>query len=673
MTIFSVSSRNGHEEIYKKYLNVVDGIKFTPRECDVLSGIISTRGDKKIAAICSISPKTVSVHVYNIMNKLRCNSKEQIIDFIEKAGVAKLFRECYSHLMARYYFDVALSKIAKTLPKESICCSIEPSLEEESLYKEVVEDLNIAGIKLVHFKKPEQYKILDLSKMKSESYYEDLLSAVAMAYNQELESIISEFISNISAVKKLSGNVIVITPSNKDKTFLQNLVVALMERPKSFTVAGIVLIFILGIAFELYLNLVSQHTFDNKAMQAAINDLHSFVAIAKSNTFTANNLDKEQVSKNQSIIKRVESLSNCRNRKSVQQYLLNGDTPHELILNYIHAIQALASYYMYNEHDGIKSKEILLHAKKVTEVYLNKRNKKPVDFDNLKPEEILPELQIIKGFPEMYTRVVYSLGRTSIYNKQYEDGKKCFEITKYLGQELGLFEGYLSVSAGILAIEMQKTLDMKNPVAEIERLKWLLSSFEAVQRDNKLYILDYNPNIQEQQTINPSTHKHNVLHCQSSILNIYSNLILVDDHKKIADYDKIVARIAVEALANLASAAPRKRSFFYNSVGANILALFDRGYANSKITEVAAKIVNKKSGNDLDIAFELYELSKSSSREVDYTKADAYDGAVKVLERKAKFLDKSSEELKQLVEEKKNYESSRDAINKTLDRVNNLY
>lgn len=672
MTIFSVSSRNGHEKIYKKYLSVVNGIKFTPRECDVLSCVMSTRGEKKIAAICSIAPKTVSVHVHNIMNKLRCNSKEQIVDFVEKAGASKLFRECYAHLLARYYFDETLSKIAKTLPKEAIWCSIDFSAEEEVLYKEVVEDLLAVGIKLLHSKKSEPCKIFDLSKIKSDSYYEDLLSAVADAYNQEIGSIISEFAAKLSSVKELSGSSIVVVSPNKNESLWKNILKFLKEEPRSFIVAATVLLFVISIASKLYFNFVYQHAFDDKTMQAAINDLYSFVEIAKSNKFTANNLDKEQVSKNQSIIKRVESLSQCMNRKSVQKYLLKGDTPPELILNYMHAIQALASYYMYNEHDGVKSKEILLHAKEVAEVYLNKRNLKPVDFDNLKPEEILPELQIIHGFPQMYTRVLYSLGRTSIYNKQYDDGKKCFKITKYLGKELGLFEGYLSVSSGILAIEMQKPIDIKNPKAEIERLKWLLASFESVQRDNKLYILDYNPNIEEQQIINPSTHKHNVLHCQSSILNIYSNLILMDDYNKIGDYDKMAARIATEAQANLASAAPRKRSFFYNAIGSNILALFDRDYRNSKVTELAAKIVNKKSGDDLDVASELYELSKSSSREVDYTKADAYDGAVKVLERKVKFAEQNSEIAMQLLQEIEKYKSLRDSINQTLDRVNNL-
>ena len=90
-------------ELYKEHLATIKGIKFTFREIDILVCIVHNRGEKKIASMLSISPRTVSVHVYNVMNKLACNSKDQIIDFIESSGKLPLFREYYLHLLFRLF------------------------------------------------------------------------------------------------------------------------------------------------------------------------------------------------------------------------------------------------------------------------------------------------------------------------------------------------------------------------------------------------------------------------------------------------------------------------------------------------------------------------------------------------------------------------------------------
>jgi DNA-binding CsgD family transcriptional regulator len=53
---------------------------------DIISAILHNRGEKKIAGLLFISPKTVSSHVHNIMLKIGSHSKDGIIDFIEKSG-----------------------------------------------------------------------------------------------------------------------------------------------------------------------------------------------------------------------------------------------------------------------------------------------------------------------------------------------------------------------------------------------------------------------------------------------------------------------------------------------------------------------------------------------------------------------------------------------------------
>ena len=74
------------EELYKHHLFEISGVKFTLREMDIISCILHNRGEKKIATLLSISYKTVSAHVHNIMNKLSHSSREYIIDYIEKSG-----------------------------------------------------------------------------------------------------------------------------------------------------------------------------------------------------------------------------------------------------------------------------------------------------------------------------------------------------------------------------------------------------------------------------------------------------------------------------------------------------------------------------------------------------------------------------------------------------------
>ena len=71
---------------YKEHLETINGINFTQREIDIIAFTLTRRSSKTIAPLLSISPRTVENHISNIMMKLECNSREAIIDFIEKSG-----------------------------------------------------------------------------------------------------------------------------------------------------------------------------------------------------------------------------------------------------------------------------------------------------------------------------------------------------------------------------------------------------------------------------------------------------------------------------------------------------------------------------------------------------------------------------------------------------------
>lgn len=54
------------EDIYYRDLEVINEIKFTPREIEVIAFIVSGRATKKIASFLSLSPKTV-ITTYTIL------------------------------------------------------------------------------------------------------------------------------------------------------------------------------------------------------------------------------------------------------------------------------------------------------------------------------------------------------------------------------------------------------------------------------------------------------------------------------------------------------------------------------------------------------------------------------------------------------------------------------
>src|SRR5262245_53067021 len=96
------------EEIYGKHLTNINDVKFTRRAIDVLSCLLNARRTSKIASLLSIALRTVVTHIRNIMLKLECNSRESIIDFIERSQKLPFLREYYSSLITEIAFKKSL-------------------------------------------------------------------------------------------------------------------------------------------------------------------------------------------------------------------------------------------------------------------------------------------------------------------------------------------------------------------------------------------------------------------------------------------------------------------------------------------------------------------------------------------------------------------------------------
>lgn len=133
---------------YLDQLRVIRKIKFTAREIEILVCIVNNRSDKKIAYILNISYRTVGTHIRNIMSKLRCNSKETIIDFIESSDKLPVIRDYYNYLIFKANFNTNLTKITQLISNKIICNIVFHKLtaKEKFLIDKICTDLQKANI-----------------------------------------------------------------------------------------------------------------------------------------------------------------------------------------------------------------------------------------------------------------------------------------------------------------------------------------------------------------------------------------------------------------------------------------------------------------------------------------------------------------------------------------------
>jgi DNA-binding CsgD family transcriptional regulator len=136
--------------LYDEQLTTINGIKFTHREIDVITSIIHMRGAGKIASLLSISTRTVETHTANIMRKMDANSREGIIDFVEKADHSLWLDKHYHNLLVQSEFRKLLRQICRLISNKSLVCSIAYEREEnEHLLHALKEHLNLCGIETV--------------------------------------------------------------------------------------------------------------------------------------------------------------------------------------------------------------------------------------------------------------------------------------------------------------------------------------------------------------------------------------------------------------------------------------------------------------------------------------------------------------------------------------------
>ena len=80
-------------------LTIIRGLKFAPKEIDVISCIFGGKSPQFIADLLSLSPRTIETYLNNIKSKINCHSKEQIISFIEQSDKRDLLLQHYEDLV----------------------------------------------------------------------------------------------------------------------------------------------------------------------------------------------------------------------------------------------------------------------------------------------------------------------------------------------------------------------------------------------------------------------------------------------------------------------------------------------------------------------------------------------------------------------------------------------
>lgn len=135
--------------IYYAHLEVLNDVRLTRREIDIIACILNGRSAKTIPSLLSIAPKTAAAHIENIRSKANCSSRESIIDFVEASEKCALIKNTYyPSLLTQNYFEKTLQEFSKIGCSQTIVCSLIYGQENErnlALIHQLKHHLSLAG------------------------------------------------------------------------------------------------------------------------------------------------------------------------------------------------------------------------------------------------------------------------------------------------------------------------------------------------------------------------------------------------------------------------------------------------------------------------------------------------------------------------------------------------
>ncbi|HJK86921.1 MAG TPA: hypothetical protein QKA08_04055 [Candidatus Megaira endosymbiont of Nemacystus decipiens] len=294
----------------------------------------------------------------------------------------------------------------------------------------------------------------------------------------------------------------------------------------------------------------------------------------------------------------------------------------------LHMVNCVANYHMNRNHDGEKAKELLLKGKEAVEQYLKSHYPHELNgksFDKLSYKSQLKYLNTVDDLAKLYCSTMYFLGRSYTYSeaiknqKEQEQAKEYFKISKYLGQQLGLFEFVLSQRSGMCRIEEQEIKDLikqgasykltkqKHPYlcnTLVNKIDGVIDKFQNLKKVEEEFIANFNVHKDTQETINLKQDSYYQVECSEQLLKYYGQAIGITGEKnKIEEYLDNIHNLLVgesnlaeefenlrqEKLKQNSEVPYRKYASVYNTIGNLAVVLSERFECEDHVSSLEIK------------------------------------------------------------------------------------
>ncbi|NDB85128.1 MAG: hypothetical protein EB127_20870, partial [Alphaproteobacteria bacterium] len=378
-------------------------------------------------------------------------------------------------------------------------------------------------------------------------------------------------------------------------------------------------------------------------------DIYKAISIYYPDLSTGN-LTKESAEKNYSIIKNFDPI--IAKISEVDQYnkkTISKEFSSIEIICAIYNLNSAAAFALFKEHDPKKAQKILMFAKFLAENYVSTRSKIRINFDKLTNEETHAELDIISSLPELYSITMYFIGRSYIYKRDAKESEKYFVISQDLAKRSNLFEAFLSITNGIAIINSDKVDELiKEGKGDqvIEIIKKTIEIYKIAQEDANPYILNYKPNNRNQEFKTPKDDIIFLVDSHKRITKFYTKLISISNLPQEKQYyadqalDQYISCARGKAKPILAiiqsskEILPRIKADAYNHITNLLLELYDQNISFDKFKNKSVQILKLSQGDDLDLIYQIFYLSKTLSRNAEFSKVDSVRGLVKTCQKK---------------------------------------
>lgn len=154
-------------EFYPDDLLIIKGIKFTPRQIDIIACLINGGTGKTISSLLDIEVKTLEAHKKDIGGKLGGGIQEDIIAFVQNSGQLEIIRQHYSTLCRKSKFEKKLKELSQKKQLKSIVLKYEsPQIHiiKPSFFELLISHLQLAGVKVINESKKDSINLSIITK-----------------------------------------------------------------------------------------------------------------------------------------------------------------------------------------------------------------------------------------------------------------------------------------------------------------------------------------------------------------------------------------------------------------------------------------------------------------------------------------------------------------------------